>query len=332
MAYLLEVLYHSQLDTIAGLKPGTVITQLPCDAPYFIRTQQNYLRAWYYFMNMPNQPYKFFVSPLPDGVADLVMNRQKVEYWIDGPVKCTPEIFKLSSNFIFSRDRILDTQFNQNNFFVPFVSANEGFTDSVVVGGIPHFKLLDFLARTVPITTLKDAFHDNLSQRRGELGGGHEFDFELKYSDTFLPLPIKYFAEVIRQSLVITPRVLALVDKNHLDFLSAEWEKPIKGDVKLKVQSLGSMFDLAVSDIKEISTYIEKLVYVDFLYDNPITHYFVKFKKFPYELKGSIGAKYLRETDNMLILWYYYYDRLQKQVGDAKKIALKSSNQANLTA
>jgi len=269
---------------------------------------------------MPNQPYKFFVSPSPTSISDIIMNKQKVEYWIDGPVKCTPEIFNLSSNFIFARDRIKDTQFNQNNFFIPFVSANEGHVPSVVVGDIPQFKFYEHLAKTTPLQVLKDAFQDFLTHGAGKIRGDREFDFEQKYHSAFLPSRMKYMAEVIRQSLLFTDKTLVVMDRNHIDFLADEWKVGAKIEKnKIVPQDLSKFYEFEPGkESNEVSAFIERLVYVDFLYDNPITHYFIKFKKFPYQLKGSVTAQYLKDTENLLILWYYYYDKLQKKYNDSK--------------
>ena len=81
-------------------------------------------------------------------------------------------------------------------------------------------------------------------------------------------------------------------------------------------------------NISNITNYFEKLVIVDFLYGNPITHYFIKFKRFPYELKGSESLKILKDTDTMMIVWYFYYDKLQKIVKERLRDAENSSKTA----
>lgn len=296
------------------------MTHLPCDAPYFIRTQQNYLKAWYYFMTLSNQPYKFFVNPAPRTVADITMNKQKIEYWIDGPVKCTPEIFSLGSNFIFTRDRMNETQFNQNNFFVPYVAANEGFVSSVVAGDIPQFKFMYRLSRTASLKQLQDAFEDVIAVRgRKNPLGDREFDFELKLNKLFLPLKVAYTTEVIKQSLQATKRVVGVVDVNHLDFLAEEWADKVavnKVTGKAQIRDLREFYETPDLELPDAATFIEKLVHVDFLYDNPITHYFIKFKKFPFELRGDLSARMLRDPESLMIVWYFYYDKLRKRLDD----------------
>ena len=304
------------------MKPSTVITEVACDSPFFIRTQQNYLKAWYYFMTVVNQPYKFFVNPSPQTVADVTMNRQKIDYWIDGPIKCTPEIFSLSSNFIFSRDRITDSQFNQNNFLVPFMSANEGFLSSVVVGDIPQFKYYFRLCSRATLSELEQAFEDLVDARCGLLRGDREFDFEIKMHQTFLPDKINYLTEVVKQSLAANKRVIGVVDVNHLDFLAENWAESVqvnKETGKTRVRDLREFYEPENEDIENITEFIEKLVYVDFLYSNPITHYFIKFKKFPYELRGDFSARLLRDPESLMILWYFYYDKLQDKMAQARK-------------
>lgn len=294
-----------------------MVTEIACDSPFFIRTQQNYLKAWYYFMTVTNQPYKFFVNPSPQTVADVTMNRQKIDYWIDGPIKCTPEIFSLSSNFIFSRDRIIDRQFNQNNFLVPFVSASEGFLSSVVVGDMPQFKHYFRLCCKATLDQLRAAFEDLVDARRSALRGDREFDFELKMHETFLPDKVAYLTEILKQSLQANKRVLGVVDVNHLDFLVESWAETVevnKDTGKSRVRDLREFYEPESLDIENITEFVEKLVYVDFLYNNPITHYFIKFKKFPYELRGDFSAKLLRDPESLMILWYYHYDKLVARV------------------
>ena len=83
---------------------------------------------------MVDQPYKFFINPSPTDLNDLLMSRRRIESWIDGPIKCTPEIFSMEGSFIFSRDAINQLQFNQNNFFVPYLCSTQGYLESVVAG------------------------------------------------------------------------------------------------------------------------------------------------------------------------------------------------------
>lgn len=299
------------------MKPDSVITSLPCDAPYFIRTQQSYLKAWFYFLTTTNQPYKFYVNPSPSGLQDISMSREKVESWVDGPVKCTPEIFSLQSNFIFSRDRINEVQFNQNNFFVPFTSANEGFLSNVVVGGIPQFQYYNYLAITHSLSDLRAAFDDMLEVKRGNLTGDSEYDFEIKNHQMFLPKKVRYTNEVIKQVLLAQNRALVLVDKNHLDFLAEDWADNVlveKNTGGTKVENLSKFYSMDEARISDSAEYIEKLVLVDYLYDNPITHYFVKFQKFPYKLNGSGSTLLLKDPEALMILWYYFYDKQLEKV------------------
>jgi hypothetical protein len=265
-------------------------------------------------MNIQNQPYKFYVNPSPKTVDELVMSRSKVESWIDGPVKCTPEIFNLTGSFIFSRDRMKQNQFNQNNFMVPMTSANEGALERVVIGDIPQFKFFNYLALTVPLKTLQDVFDELVDIKKGDLSGNKEYDFELKYSHIFLRDRIEYIREVIALSLELSPKLVVVIDRNHEQLLSESWENgPVEGAKKNR-KSLGARFDTDSIDIKDASEYIEKLVLIDFLYDNPITHYFIKFKKFPYPLKGGMAITYLKEHENLMIVWYYYYDQMKAKL------------------
>lgn len=272
-------------------------------------------------MSLNNQPYKFFVNPAPRTVADLTMNRQKVEYWIDGPIKCTPEIFSLGSNFIFTRDRINDQQFNQNNFFVPYLAANEGFVTTVVAGDIPLFKYMYRISRTATLKQLQEAFEDLVASRsHKDPLGDREFDFEVKLSKLFLPMKIAYTTEVIKQSVQAAKRVVGVVDVNHLEFLADAWAEKVavnKESGKPNVVDLREYYEISNLEIPDAATFIEKLVHVDFLYDNPITHYFIKFKKFPFELKGDLSARLLRDPESLMLVWYFYYDKLRKRLDEA---------------
>lgn len=346
-----------------------MLTQVPCDSPFFIRTQQSYLKAWYYFLSTNSQPYKFFVNPSPQSIDDLTMNKQRIEMWIDGPVKCTPEVFHINGSFIFSRDHIKQNQFNQNNFLIPFLSGNEGFVNNLVVADFPQFKLMNLLAHRMTVQQVRQAFDDWIESAtsgsptgRPEdiIGGDKEFDFEFRNFEHFIKPKCAYFSELLKQSLIpslnvekpLKQRVLALVDKNMLEFLSEHWEQTVRLDRKdqkkvVTVNNLSTFYerspekarsdesydtnlfekktgedlDEVLNDsanrIDEGSEYFDKLVMLDFMYANPITHYFIKFKRFPYPLQGSSSARYLRDIDNMLVVWYYFYDKYQKQVHQA---------------
>lgn len=299
-----------------------MVTQVPCDSPFFIRTQQSYLKAWYYFMTTSNQPYRFFVDPAPNRVSDLAMDRQKVDHWIDGPVKCTPEVFHLAGSFIFSRDRVDEQQFNQNAFLVPFMCSHEGGLETVVVGGIPQFLHLECLAHRISLQDLRQAFDDSLATRGGRLEGDSEYDFELKHHELFLPKKIGFTNEVIKQTLLSARKALVVVDKNHLDFLAEDWQKNIEIDEKsgkTPVHDLSSFYSAKNPAIKDLAEHIEKLVLLDFLYDSPITHYFVKFKRFPFRLTGTASAAMLKDPETLMVIWYYFRDKQNAKIKQLRR-------------
>ena len=304
---------------------------MACDSPFFIRTQQNYLKAWYYFMTAANQPYRFFVSPAPNLVSELAMDRQKVEHWVDGPVKCTPEVFHLAGSFIFSRDRIDERQYNQNSFLVPFMCSQEGSLETVVVGGIPQFLHLECLAHRLSLSDLRQAFDDSLVTRRGHLEGDSEYDFELKHHSLFLPNKIGYTNEVIKQTLLSAKKALVVVDKNHLDFLAEDWQNNVEVEEqtgKTRVQDLSRFYRSSNMTVTDLAEHVEKLVLLDYLYDSPITHYFVKFKRFPFRLEGSAAAAMLKDPETLMVVWYYFRDKQQAKVRQVQRASTSGQQQA----
>lgn len=339
---------------------------MACDSPFFIRTQQSYLKAWYYFLATNSQPYKFFVNPNPLSIDDITMNKQRIEMWIDGPVKCTPEVFHINGSFIFSRDHIKQNQFNQNNFLIPFMSGNEGFIQTLVTAELPLFKFINMMAHTLTTDDVRKAFNDWLESAAAAspngkpedlIGGDKEFDFEYVNHKQFIKPKCSYYSEVLKQALVPNlnaeegqqRRVLALVDKNMIEFLSEHWERHVRIHKRenkqvMTINKLSSFYEVATQtgaqDPKPTDTdpesfkkklledllkppeqskvtgteYFEKLVMLDFMYSNPITHYFIKFKRFPYPLEGVSDMRFLRDIDNMLVVWYYHFDKCQKEV------------------
>ena len=121
-----------------------------------------------------------------------------------------------------------------------------------------------------------------LDGRSGQLGNDKEYDFELKHNQMFMPKQVKYTVEVLKQAMNSFKHVLLLADKNHLDFIAEEWSASVEIDEKTGKAVTGAFKDIYESkelNISNITNYFEKLVIVDFLYGNPITHYFIKFKR-----------------------------------------------------
>ncbi len=250
------------------------------------------------------------------------MDKQKVDHWVDGPLKCTPEVFNLAGSFIFSRDHIDERQFNQNTFLVPFMCAHEGSLETVVVGGIPLFLHLECLAHRLSLDDLRQAFDDSLLTRGGRLQGDSEYDFELKHNKLFLPNKIRYTNEVIKQTLLSSRKALVVVDKNHLDFLTEDWEQNVEVDEKsgkTPVHDLSRFYRPKKTAIKDVAVHIEKLVLLDFLFDSPITHYFVKFKRFPYQLTGSSATVMFKDPETLMVIWYYFRDKQNEKVKQVQR-------------
>ena len=147
-----------------------------------------------------------------------------------------------------------------------------------------------------------------------------------------MPKQVQFTVEVLKQAMNSFKHVLLLADKNHLDFIAEEWSASVEVDQKTGKAVTGSLkdiYEVSDSSTSNITNYFEKLVLVDFLYGNPITHYFIKFKRFPYQLKGSESLKIMQDTDTLMIVWYFYYDKLQKTVKERLRDAERAAKSAN---
>ena len=82
-----------------------MVTSLPADAPYFIRTTQPYISTWIKFVKEPDGlPYRFFVNPDPKNLAEVIMSPQKCNNWLNTTIAASEDVFDVSNNFIFMRD------------------------------------------------------------------------------------------------------------------------------------------------------------------------------------------------------------------------------------
>lgn len=70
-----------------------VATKLPPDAPYFIKTTQNYEEEYKEFLDTDFQEKSFLVNPGPRNLEDIIMKKSGVHFWFRNVIRFLLFIF-----------------------------------------------------------------------------------------------------------------------------------------------------------------------------------------------------------------------------------------------
>lgn len=284
------------------LRPNAVITSLPCDEPYFIRTDQNYLKAWTNFVKQgENIPYKFYISSEPSNISELLFSKERAEMWLNGTIKNSSDIFSLTGNFIFTRDSTTESQFNQNNFLSPFNYVSQSSNDPfLIVGGYPILRLIEKVSNELELSQVQEIFEDFIESLDPSAPGQKEMDFEVRHSEVCIRPQTDYLAQIVRQTAEIANNTLVIIPKNYQDELHHSWRR-----MPEEIIPLNTYLEYTNNaEYEGFTDYVEKIAILDILYDRFISNYFINNNRFPLKPKGKDSFIFLSSINDFMLIWH----------------------------
>lgn len=149
-------------DILHELNPETVIVDIPCDEPYFVKNLDEKLTSfrdtWKFFtFSMENS---FFVNPKPKYISDITLSKSKIDLLIKENIQTTPAEFEFTGDVLYSLDWMGFGNLYPDCYLT---GINHGFNRldqniSVVIGGYPQIILRDYLANIMSLIEVEESF------------------------------------------------------------------------------------------------------------------------------------------------------------------------------
>ena len=94
---------------------------------------------------------RFFVSPNPRYLADILLDQEKIRAFMDGPIQETPSEFEVGSMFIYSKAGRMKREQITDNFLSPFLYSynNPERKMNIVVNDVPVLTQREVLSRVL---------------------------------------------------------------------------------------------------------------------------------------------------------------------------------------
>lgn len=271
-----------------ALTPKCIITQLPADHPWFVKTEKNVNAAWKKFLTTSEA--KFLCKPRPKYLQDIILGPEKLSHFLIGAVLHSPDELSNIQSIMYSNSHGFFPEpevdyFKPDAFATPllWVASNPGTADCLIVGDMPELIYRDQIARSIELKILKDGLKTYMDSVDSN---GSKFDIRFVHKDIFITKKVKYMAEIIKQGLLTYNKIVVVVEKQLLEPLEEAWVKvshdPIDFQQLLEIPKMPSNVNLA--------DYVEKHVILDIMLGNFLNDFYIKHKIFPYSAHGAIGA------------------------------------------
>ena len=267
---------------------------------------------------------KFLLNTNPMYLSDIIFDQTKIKFLVEGSFMNTPEMFDVTSTFVYSQDGKLTQRPNHkiDTFLTPFLYAynnpNKGY--SLNVNDVPELLFRDYVVRNASKIELLDLVTSHFDSK----DDGRTFDVSLSRPELFLKPRVSYITEVLRQSCYISQTTVAIVDRNMVEAIEDEWKTLGRDMVKLQ-ECLVPLSVKKETDLS-FSEYVEKQVLLDTIKDEFLHQNFIKHQIWPYHVPDTIGYNSTRNT--VFVMWDYFYS---KYISKPKREAeLKSAQKSTI--
>ena len=247
------------------------------------------------------------VNPNPSNLADLVIESNKLQFFLDGALLNTPEEFELGSIFLYSNNR-KNSKIEIDCMLSTFLYShnNSGKPIPIIINDIPLLKYRENIVWNISLKDLQDLFKSYLDSIQKNVD--KNFDPCLLMPEIFIKPKIDYITEIIKQSCFIGKKNLALVDVNCVEFVADCWKNNWKLDEIINLQALLHGLNTKKKESAlSFSDYIEKHVILDIMFDRFVNENFVQFKSFPFTGENTIGQEV--HFNNVFMIWKHFYRR-----------------------
>eukprot|EP01017_Pseudomicrothorax_dubius_P044274 TRINITY_DN7469_c1_g1_i3.p1 TRINITY_DN7469_c1_g1~~TRINITY_DN7469_c1_g1_i3.p1 ORF type:complete len:306 (+),score=37.10 TRINITY_DN7469_c1_g1_i3:511-1428(+) len=298
---------------MCSLQPDSILTSIPPDACFLLRTQENYRTTWGTYVKQ-RKDLTFLTNHNPLYLSEITLDQIKLEVLMNGSIHRTPEIFEVGPICIYQAKGLRpEAPMLPNSFLSPILYSynNPERKTPVFMTSYPTLKFRDSIVRNVTLPKMKKIFDDLIVNLRSK---EENFDFRLLYQDIFLQPAIDYTLEVMKQSCYTGKKILAVVDWSMVDILNEGWQT-----LNPKIQSLQKFLQDKNEGLTDESylDYVEKHVILDMLMEDYIKEYFIDFGIFPFSGEGIFGREF--SAVNTMTVWNYNYNRYLKKMNALEK-------------
>ena len=269
--------------------------------------------AWLKFLK-GKFDYKFLVNPKPRYLSDIILDQDKTKMFIEGPIMKSEDLFEIAPTFLYSKKaNVINLQVDCLLNPILYSYNNPEKKINTVVNDIPILIHRDYVARQASLKDLRDLFDNYVESLEDD---SDNFDPALLRPELFIEPKIDYITEVLRQSCLISQKILAIMDFNHVEFVADKWltlDKKIKNLSDCIIKPGKGTGDLTYLE------YVEKQVILDLIFDPFVQQNFIKFESFPFSANDTIGAA--ANKTNIFIIWDHYYRKYAKLINNRLSIA-----------
>ena len=82
-----NIFFNNNIDLLDEVEYDGLLTRIPPDAPYFIRSTIDYNEAFMNFVKRDFGQYKFYVDPSPSKLQDISMNQKITHQWFRNVIR-----------------------------------------------------------------------------------------------------------------------------------------------------------------------------------------------------------------------------------------------------
>ncbi|CAD8046772.1 unnamed protein product [Paramecium primaurelia] len=277
-------------DALFHLKPQVIMTDLPVDDPFFIKTESNYKQTWKSFIENKLTP-TFLINPQPITLPDVHLHKNKVNWIFENNISKNSQFIINPTNISEITKSVFDKEIEIIDILkTPFLFSYHH-TTPIVINGYPELNYRYYLAENCQLDDLKELLKEKKIAKQEKR---RNFDPFLLQPDLFILPKIKFMIEIIKMTLTSYSTGVIITESNKINQIEEEWKqsshRSITTDLRTQIYP--------VKPIKETEEFIKKLIILDelispFIYDN-----FVKFNSFPYQFNSVFKISLQQYWDN----------------------------------
>jgi hypothetical protein len=324
-------------EILLKLAPNLIFTQIPADAPYFVRKPANfadweskiknsyykefydpsitgYLAFWSMFMKNIDKG-QFYINPGPHYLTDIMLLKNKTEKIIEENLMPWTKRFDIGSNIAYSlASESLTDDLMPDWFFTALVHHYNNLDGNVqlVIGGYPVLALRDQIVRNYSMDELKDHFDTMIDQfEKNNLN----FDPQYLMADHCIDPQAEYMAEVLRQSWYSAEKIVAVVDKEMVPFIQKHWRNlPNTRKLIDLYKSIPTFNEGKRHKTNSYVEYIQKHALVDVMFNSFIADHFMNYKFFPFNGVGLPGWEVSQMNTEQF--WSHFYGKFMSMLNN----------------
>lgn len=255
-----------------------IMTQIPCDLPYFIKTGSlGFNKTYNEFLTKRVNTSRFLIGASPKKFQDVMLVPQKINYFFDTVVSKSKNYFETFPLFITTKREFKTRKLN--TFLSPllFSHNNVSLNLPVVVSGYPYIQQIDYMARRIKPADLTRLYETGKFKRNIR----NTFDdFINSNRSLFYDASIRYNYELIFEASRYYNNIVAFVCTKNIEEITDLFLKERTGNEptieELVRSKTGNPLKLSFSN------YLKNLVVLDAVYDKYLNDYFWPNKIFPF--------------------------------------------------